>query len=169
MKEAIKVENAGMVILTNYIPVLLERLRLVSGKQFTSSENQHNAALYLQYLITGLQKTDEVCLSLNKVLCGLPVNQDLADQMEISNEDQLLMTGLIEAAISHWTAIGRCSVDAFRGNWLIRDGILTEHEDKWELTVEKRVYDLLLNKSPFSFSIIKHPWMSKPLYVNWPY
>ena len=94
MKEAIKVENAGMVILTNYIPVLLERLRLVSGKQFTSSENQHNAALYLQYLITGLQKTDEVYLSLNKVLCGLPVNQDLADQMEISNEDQLLMTGL---------------------------------------------------------------------------
>lgn len=94
MKEAIKVENAGMVILTNYIPVLLERLRLVSGKQFTSSENQHNAAFYLQYLITGLQKTDEVYLSLNKVLCGLPVNQDLADQMEISNEDQLLMTGL---------------------------------------------------------------------------
>ena len=89
--------------------------------------------------------------------------------MEISNQDQLLMIGLIEAAISHWTAIGRCSVDAFRGNWLIRDGILTEHEDKWELTVEKRVYDLLLNKSPFSFSIIKHPWMSKPLYVNWPY
>ena len=169
MKETIKVENAGMVILTNYIPVLLERLRLVSGKQFTSSENQHNAAFYLQYLITGLQKTDEVYLSLNKVLCGLPVNQDLADQMEISNEDQLLMIGLMEAAISHWTAIGRCSVDAFRDNWLIRDGILTEHEDKWELTVEKRVYDLLLNKSPFSFSIIKHPWMSKPLYVNWPY
>lgn len=71
--------------------------------------------------------------------------------------------------ISYWPAIGNTSVNGFRGNWLVRDGLLTELEDKWELTVEKRAYDVLIHQSPFSFSIIKLPWMEKPLHVTWPY
>jgi hypothetical protein len=30
-----------------------------------------------------------------------------------------------------------------RGNFLVRDGLLSEEQDKWELTVEKRAYDIL--------------------------
>ena len=67
-----------------------------------------------------------------------------------------------------WLATSQM-IDGFRGNWLIRNGLLVETEDRWELKVEKVSYDILLNQSPFSFEIIKFPWMKKPIYVQWPY
>jgi hypothetical protein len=169
IKEGLAVRNAGIVILNSYIVMLFERLKLVADNEFTSIENQINAAQYLQYVVTGLTKTEEAYLPLNKVLCGLSMMHAIPDEIEISEENKTLINGLISAAISYWNVIGDCSVDGFRGNWLVRDGILTELEDRWELTVDKRAYDVLINKSPFAFSIIKHPWMSKPLHVNWPY
>jgi hypothetical protein len=169
IKESIAVRNAGIVILNSYIVMLFERLKLVENNQFTSPENQINAVQYLQYVITGLSKTEETYLPLNKVLCGLPLTHAVPDEIEISEENQQLIDGLIKAAISYWSAIGDCSVNGFRGNWLVRDGNLLELVDKWELTVDKRAYDVLINKSPFAFSIIKYPWMEKPLHVIWPY
>lgn len=169
LKEGIPVRNAGIVILNNYIPMLFERLHLVEDRNFTSIENQKKAVRYLHYVVTGFAETEEIYLPLNKVLCGLSVNESVPDRIEISDEEKHLINGLINAAVSYWPEIGDCSVDGFRGNWLVRDGILVELTDKWELTVEKRAYDILINRSPFSFSIIKYPWMSKPLHVNWPY
>jgi hypothetical protein len=32
--------------------------------------------------------------------------------------------------------------------WLVRDGILQEFEAHWELTVDKRAYDILINQAP---------------------
>ncbi len=165
--EAIAIRNAGLVLLSNFIEALFERLQLLSDKQFTSVENQSKAVQYLLFLVTELRRTDERYLLLNKVLCGLPVTQTVPNDFSISEEEKDLIHGLIQAAISHWPSIGDTSVEGFRGNWLVRDGLLQEKEDRWELTVEKRVYDVLINHCPFSFSIIKYPWMEKPLHVTW--
>lgn len=169
LKEGIPVRNAGIVILNNYIPMLFERLHLVEDRNFTNVENQKKATQYLHYVVTGFTETEETYLPLNKVLCGLSLTDNIPDTIEISDEEDRLIKGLLQAAISHWPEIGDSSVNGFRGNWLVRDGILVELTDKWELTVEKRAYDILINRSPFSFSIIKYPWMSKPLHVYWPY
>ncbi|KIH83140.1 hypothetical protein UCMB321_3090 [Pseudomonas batumici] len=59
------------------------------------------------------------------------------------------------------------SIDGFRGNWLVRDGLLANANDRWEMTVKPRPYDVLLAHSPFSFSVIRHSWMDKPLFVTW--
>ena len=168
-KNGIAVSNAGIVLLNSFIVMLFERLRLVEDNNFTSIENQKNAVLYLQYVVTGVSETEESYLALNKILCGLSVTDIVPAKIEISQGNEILIVGLIKAAVSYWSAIGDCSVEGFRGNWLVRDGILTELEDKWELTVDKRAYDVLINKSPFAFSIIKYPWMHKPLHVIWPY
>ena len=169
IKEGIPVRNAGIVILNNYIPMLFERLHFLEDRNFTNVENQKKAVQYLQYVVTGLTETEEAYLPLNKVLCGLSVTDSIPDTIEISETDKTIMQELLKAVISHWPEIGSTSIDGLRGNWLVRDGILVELTDKWELTVEKRAYDILINRSPFSFSIIKYPWMSKPLHVNWPY
>ena len=165
--EAIAIRNAGLVLLSNFIEALFERLQLLSDKQFTSVENQSKAVQYLLFLVTELRRTDERYLLLNKVLCGLPVTQTVPNDFSISEEEKDLIHGLIQAAISHWPSIGDTSVEGYRGDWLVRDGLLQEKEDRWELTVEKRVYDVLINHCPFSFSIIKYPWMEKPLHVTW--
>lgn len=169
LKEGITVRNAGIVLLNDYVVMLFERLGLVADNKFTTIENQISAAQYLQYVVTGLTQTEETYLPLNKVLCGLSLLHTIPDEIEISEAHKDLIDGLIQAAISYWDAIGECSVSGFRGNWLVREGTLFEREDRWELTVDKKPYDVLINKSPFAFSIMKYPWMDKPLHVNWPY
>ena len=118
---------------------------------------------------TGMTETDESLLTLNKILVGLSPNTPVKNSVEMTQEQKDLIDGMINAAISYWPSIGQTSVNGFRGNWLVREGILRETEDRWELTVEKRPYDVLMIKSPFSFSIIKLPWMTKPLHVTWPF
>ncbi|MCC9064722.1 contractile injection system tape measure protein [Flavobacterium piscisymbiosum] len=169
IKEGIPVRNAGIVLLNDYIIMLFERLKFVEDNRFSSIKNQKKAVQYLQYVVTGLTETDQIYLPLNKILCGLSLTDNVPDTIEISPEDRSLIEGLINAAISYWSEIGDSSIDGFRGNWLVRDGILTEFDKKWELRVDKRAYDMLISRSPFAFSIIKYPWMNKPLHVNWPY
>jgi hypothetical protein len=170
LKGGISVRNAGLVLINGYLSMLLSRLALIDEqKKFTGEESHLAAVHYLQYVVTGLESTEEALLPLNKLLCGIPLSQPVMESMAISEAHKKLIDGLIEAVIGHWPAIGKCSVYGFRGNWLVRDGLLTEKEDRWELTVEKRAYDLLIHKSPFSFSVIRYPWMDKPLHVNWPY
>jgi hypothetical protein len=93
----------------------------------------------------------------NPITDGVSLNEDQAEMME----------SLIHGVISHWPDSGSQSVDGLRGNWLVRNGILRKEENGWELTVERKAYDLLLMRVPFSFSVIKFPWMPKPLTVKW--
>ncbi len=165
----IHVYNAGVVLINGYLPMLFDRLGLLNNREFVSIEARENAVHYLQYVITGLTYTEEVYLPLNKVLCGLPLEQALKSGIDISDKDKHTIESMIKAIIGHWPVIGASSIEGFRGNWLVRDGLLKEQEEKWEIVVEKRPYDLLINKSPFSLSMIKYPWMSKRLEIIWPY
>ncbi|PZF74748.1 contractile injection system tape measure protein [Taibaiella soli] len=166
-KEGIPVKNAGLVIVNNYVPMLFERLGLMQNRAFVNASAQEQAVQFLQYVATGLTNTEARFLQLNKVLCGLPLAHPVPEEIEISDEQEKLINGLITSMLSYWPDAGTKYLDGFRGNWLVRDGLLIESADSWELKVERRAYDVLLNKSPFSFSNIKYPWMDKPLHVVW--
>lgn len=168
-KDGIVIHNAGLVLINSYIPLLFDRLGLTVNNQFIDEAAKQQAVHYLQYIVTGKEHTDESFLPLNKVLCGIELSAPLPAEINVSPGSEEMIEGLINALIGHWPAIGHTSIDGFRGNWLVRKGILTETEEKWELNVDKRAYDMLLGKSPFSFSVIKFPWMKKPVHVNWPY
>ena len=168
-KEGITVFNAGLVIVNSYILLLFDRLGITSGNKFVSEQAQLDAVHLLQYIVTGHSHTEEHFLPLNKFLCGLDIAHPVPDGIEILESTRSMIDGLIKAVIGYWPAIGDTSVDGFRGNWLVRKGVLTDGDEKWELTVEKRTYDILLNRSPFSFSVIKLPWMERPLHVTWPF
>lgn len=167
LNRSIAVQNAGLILLQNYFIMLFERLNLVNEKSFVSEKAQLDAVHYLQYIVTGLTETEESFLTLNKVLCGLPLSAPVKSSIIIPDTHKELIEGMIQSSIGNWEAIGKTSVNGFRGNWLARKGVLKEEEDRWSLTVEKRPYDILMAKSPFPFSTIKFPWMQKTLYVNW--
>jgi hypothetical protein len=169
LKNGVLVRNAGLVILNSYIPLLLGRLGIMEEGKFLSDEARFEAVHYLQYLVTGQEKTEESFLTLNKVLCGVPLSEPVTDGICIAEVQREIIEGLINAAIGHWPSAGTTTINGFRGNWLVRNGILTEEEGRWELTVERKAYDLLFNHSPFSFSIINYAWMDKPLHIKWPY
>ena len=169
LRKGIAIQNAGLILLNTYFNLLFDRLELIKENAFISKNTQVDAAHYLQFIATGLTHTKESLLVLNKVLVGLPPNEPISDGVEMDTNQKELINGMISSAIAYWSSIGNSSIEGFRGNWLVRDGILREMEDRWELVVEKRSYDILMQKSPFSFSIINLPWMSKPLHVQWPY
>jgi len=169
ISNGVPVKNAGLVIAGNYVPMLFERFGITHDRAFKSVKAQERGVQFLQYVATGSTVANDNLLALNKVLCGLPPIHKLTGNVEITKDQQSFIDGLIEATISQWQAIGNSSVNGFKGNWLIRDGMLTRFDERWELKVETRAYDVLLHTSPFSFSIIKYPWMEKALHVNWPY
>jgi len=163
----IAVKNAGLVLLQNYFTILFERLNLIKEGKFISEQSQEDAVHYLQYIVTGLTDSQESSLILNKILCGLPLSTPVTSNFPISEAHKDLIEGMIHSSIGFWKAIGDTSVNGFRDNWLAREGALKEEDGRWSLSVEKRAYDILIAKCPFSFSIINFPWMQKPLYVNW--
>lgn len=169
ISELISINNAGIVLINSYIKILFDRLGLIEQNQFKSHEDQLKAVHYLQFVVNGLTKNEEHHLVLNKVLCGLSIVEPVHEKIDMTESEKSLINGMITAIINYWPAIGNSSINGFRGNWLIRNGLLSTQEDNWTLRVEKRPYDLLINKSPFSFSIIKHPWMEKPIHVEWAY
>jgi len=170
MKDALNetpVKNAGLVLANNYLPMLFERLGIMHNNRFLNPADSAYAVRCLHYFVTGINDSGELLLPLTNIICGLPSSHTVEHHDRISDTHCEIMDGLIGAMISHWPSIGNSSIYGFRGNWLIRDGLLSEHHERWGLMVEKRAYDILLSNSPFSFSIIKHPWMSKPLHVTW--
>ncbi len=169
LAEGIAINNAGLVLANNYIVMMFDRLNLIKDGIFLSKNAQNKAVHYLQFLVNGIAENEEHYLVLNKIFVGLHPTSPVTSGIQITADEKELIEGLITAIISHWSAIGDTSVDGFRGNWLIRDGIIREEVDRWTLDVEKRAYDILLNHSPFSFGIIKYPWLEKPIHVNWPY
>lgn len=166
MNEPIHIKNAGLVLISIYIPMLFEKLGLTTDQHFYSTSQQKDAIQYLEYVITGIPAIENDILPLNNILCGLTVSEPLQKVIRLTDSEQQLINGLLEAAIKNWS-IGITSVDGLQQTFLIRNGLLLQQEDRWELSVEKGPFDMLIDRIPYSFSVIKFPWMPLPLHVNW--
>ncbi|MCE7991209.1 MAG: hypothetical protein HEP71_04480 [Roseivirga sp.] len=165
--DEIYIENAGLVLLSAYLPTLFDRAGLTAEGVFTTDENRERAVLLMQYLLLDEPPLEEHYLALNKVICGLPIADPMKTSLDITSEETELIDGLIQAVIQHWSVIRNSSVEGFRGDWLWRKGKLEQKEDVWELNIESSTYDILLDQLPFSYSPIKYSWMEKPIVVNW--
>ena len=73
LEDQIAINNAGLVLLNSFLPILFERLELTQDGSFESKISQLHAVNYLQYLASGMTQTEEAYLTLNKVLCGVPL------------------------------------------------------------------------------------------------
>ena len=112
-------------------------------------------------------ESPEYLLVLNKILCGIDLRAPVAREVSISETEQKVIEGLIQGMIGNWEAIGNTSVTGFRESFLQREGRLQLRGEHWHLLVESRCYDLLLDRLPWSFSMIKFPWMPLPVQVEW--
>lgn len=165
--DEIYIENAGLVILNSYFPILLERLGMIRSDQFLSKDQQMKAVLLLQYTMLDQPPLGEHHLPFNKLLCGLPLQEPIRTSIDNTEKELKVIHGMIEAIIQHWSAIGKSSIEGFRESWFWRKGKLQNKEENWELRVEQKSYDVLLDRIPFSLSPIKYTWMDKPIIVKW--
>jgi hypothetical protein len=163
--EGIVVDNAGSVLLHPFLPHYFEGLGVAVGGELT---NPNRAMCLLHHLATGEVTAPEHRLVLAKVLCAVALDEPVEADVGLTEAEQDESIALLEAAIRHWGALRGSSPDALRAEFLTRAGTLSVDADgDWLLRVAAETADILLDQLPWSISLVKLPWMPRPLRVEW--
>lgn len=164
--ESIYINNAGLVLLNPYITTFFSKLGITEKGKFKDTESTFRAVHLLQLLVTDATY-EEHELVLNKILCNLPVSTPIPMDIVLKPSEKLLAKELLEITMQRWKKGSSGSKESFRASFINRDGRLSIVNDEWRLKVDQRGYDVILNTLPWSFGMIKLPWMLKPLIVEW--
>jgi hypothetical protein len=161
------ISQAGLVLLHPFLHPYLEEVGLLAGETFRDEAAQQLAIYLLHYLATGQPTAPEPELVLPKLLCGWPLNDPVEADLELPEAALAEGEHLLETAIGYWEALKNTSPDGLREGFLQREGKLTRIESGWKLQVERQSIDVLLGRLPWGLSMVKLPWMSDLLVVEW--
>jgi hypothetical protein len=171
-RHALYILNAGLVLLSPYLPVLFERLGVLSHDEegrprIAGLEAQSRAVHMLQNMVDERLDQTEPALVLNKLLCGMPTGAPVEPSIHASPADLELCDGLLHAVIANWPIIRNTSVAGLRETFLLREGRLLHGDEKWDLHVQRKGLDVLVDQIPWTFATIFHRWMAEPVQVTW--
>jgi len=165
--DLIDVNNCGVVILHPFLKAYFADLNLLADSDFIDSEARARAVLLLNYLATGKADAAEFDLTLQKVLCGYPLEDTLEASIQLTDKEKTESDNLLNAVIDYWPPLKNTSIAGLRSTFLQRNGNLELKESGWLLKVEQKTVDILLGKLAWGFSTIRLPWMKKMLSVDW--
>ena len=166
----IPIPNAGLAILSPFLPMLFMRLNMLSQdrRSFNSNESKVRAIFILQRLIANEDREyDEKDLFLNRLLINYPSNEPLPKRVELNQDELNTIDSLLETAKTNWSKMRNTSIRALQESFLNRAGFIEKTEWECTLTVEERAYDILLDSIPWSYKLVRLPWMENILKVNW--
>jgi hypothetical protein len=158
------VANAGLILLAPFLPRFFQQLQLDPAQ---STEAAQQACRMMHYLATGDTKANDWELTLPKLLCAIPFENAIANNAEIAEEWQTEADQLLSSVITHWSKLGNTSVAALRQSFLQRDGQLEFRKNGITLKIIERTEDILLQFIPWSFRLVKLPWMKQMLETAW--
>jgi hypothetical protein len=165
--ETIYIANAGLVLLNPFIPLLFEKAGLVNNGIFINQETQKHAVYLLQYCVNSSEENAENVMALPKILCGLELDEPIENQALITEEEKSLVESLLTSMIRQWDILGNTGIDGLQQTFIQRNAALRAMENNLELEVEKRAFDMLLDKIPWTYSLIKFPWMTESIITLW--
>jgi hypothetical protein len=165
--EGVTIYNAGMVLCWPFFGRFFSALGMVEQGKFKGQQAEERAVQLLQYLATGLTSFEEWDLSLNKVLCGVSLNTPISPNLELTVEEEELVRKLINGTIFNWEKMRGTRLETFRETFFMREAILYEKDNRWELIVERKAYDVLMDTMTWNISMINLSWMKKRLNVQW--
>ncbi|MDC8005360.1 contractile injection system tape measure protein [Aureisphaera galaxeae] len=168
MDHSVYIQNAGLVLLHPFLAPLFQKLGYLEDTKWKRVQLQHRAVLVLQYLSNFDIEIFESDLLLNKILCGVKPTDTVRTEWEITAEEKEECDSLLQAVIDHWSILKDTSVPTLQETFLQRDGKLLEYkENKYELTLEQKGLDILLDHLPWGIGTIKTPWMEHFLSCYW--
>ncbi len=166
--DEVYVENAGLVILWPFLASFFGRLGLVEDKAFKDAAARQRAVGLLHYIATGEAETAEPLLPLNKLLCGMPLEEVFDFGAPMTDAETEACDDLLGAAIHQAPILRDMSLAGFRASFLLRKGQLGARGGNWLLRVEGETHDVVLGRFPWSFDIVRLPWMQAVMQVEWP-
>ena len=166
-REICRVENAGIVLLSPYLPPLFSRLGYLTHGRFNSPEDAERGVLMLHSLACKGGDIPEGSQALSRLLCGMVPESGIAVDQQAEASEVALAEEMLSAVVVHWSALKNTSTDGLREAFLMREGVLTSTGGAWNLEVMPKAWDVLLDHLPWGITPIKHPWMKRPLFVHW--
>ncbi|MHC5021880.1 MAG: contractile injection system tape measure protein, partial [Planctomycetota bacterium] len=143
------------------------RLGLLRERRFRDEAAAHRAAGLLQH-VAGTEGTPpEFLVPLNKVLCGIAPEEVFDFGDDITDAEAEECEDLLCAVIQQAPILRNMSTAGFRGSFLLRKGQLATRDGHWLLRVERETHDVVLERFPWGFSVVKLPWMAALLQVEW--
>lgn len=161
------VDDAGMVLLHPFLTAHFKKLGLQRDGNFVNEEARERAVHQLRFLATGQEDATEPLLVLAKILCGMEPSAPVGRSAGLDELARTQAATLMEAVIRHWAALKNTTPEGLRETFLRREGRLEKIEDGWRLRVDARGFDVLLARLPWPLSVIRLPWMSETLFVEW--
>ena len=165
--DEIYLENAGLVILWPFLATFFASLGLLEEKIFKDEASRQRAVGLLQYLATGEAPGPEQLLPLNKLLCGMELEEVFDFGPPMTEAEIEACDDLLSAAIHHAPILRDMSIPGFRASFLLRSGQLSARDDHWLVRVERLTHDVVLDRFPWSVHIVKLPWMQAVMQVEW--
>ncbi len=163
------VKYAGLVLLNPFITRFLENTGIKeTEQQELSGFLLPRAAALLHFLATGSEEVYEYELGFIKLLLGLqPEMPLLVSPGLIEARDMEECENLLSTVLSYWKVLKSTSVSGLRSSFLQRQGLLRQVDNGWQIQIEPAPFDMLLDYLPWSISVIKLPWMKRPIYTEW--
>lgn len=164
------VGNAGLALLTPWFPRLFAMVGLLDDekKDFKDLASRVRAIFIIQRLVTFEEREyKEKDLVFNRILVGCPFAEPLPRRMELTEEELQTIESMLNGVKGNWPKVQNISIRGFQHNFIERSGRLEQREDKWILTVEERSYDMLLDSVPWSYNLVRFPWLTKTICVSW--
>ena len=170
--ESIYISNAGLILVGVFLPHLFKSLDMLvtdkDGKvRLRDPETYSRGVHMLQYLVDGSTSSPEPVLVLNKILCGESPSTPVDQVIELGDNELEICNKLHQALLSTWESLSSTSVSGLQQTFLQREGCLEKSDDRWNLTVQRKTVDVLVDQVPWRTSIISESWMYQPIYVKW--
>ncbi|MDP4262877.1 MAG: contractile injection system tape measure protein [Bacteroidota bacterium] len=163
----IYIGNAGIVLLAPFIDPFFKQLGIKTENKLEDDADASLGIQLLQLAVTDTWDEEECRLVLNKILCGRSPEWAGYRIHDIPANARRESAELLQTVIHYWDALKSTSPEAIQQTFLQREGKLLFKDEQWQLWVEYKTHDILLESIPWSYSIIKLPWMQYPLYINW--
>ncbi|NRN29501.1 hypothetical protein HHJ84_15055 [Photorhabdus heterorhabditis subsp. aluminescens] len=165
-QSVLSVSNAGCMILWPLLPTFFSALGLLDKNRFISLEAQREAVCLLDWLIWAEDEIPAWRLTLNKVICGLPVNDNALWRVP-EPEQQTIISQWLEKIIMQLPAWKKMGVSDVRYLFLQRSGELSGLESGIKIHVKPEIYDALLTDWPWPMNMACFSWLNQPLTITW--
>lgn len=165
--DGLPLDLAGLVLLAPYLSAFFGNLDVRPDSETPASA--HRPVHLLHYLATGQELPEESVLVLPKLLCGLPLEAPVPQRLPLTDTERQECDNLLRAIITNWPVLKNTSPDGLRSAFLQRQGLYYDLPDAslHQLKVERQSQDILLERLPWGFSVVKLPWMPRAVNVEW--
>lgn len=166
ISNGIFVDNAGLILIHPFLKHFFKQVGLLSEDE-KSLTDPFLAVHLLHFIATGEEQDFEHTLLFEKYLVGLPFEEIVPRDIQISDQLKSEVASLLGAVKENWEPLRETSNQGLQETFLVRSGKLMNLNEHPRLVIERKTVDILLEKIEWSMSLVHFTWMDKLLYVEW--